>query len=106
MIYLACPYTGDAVTRRLRFEQVNKATGKLIADRKHVISPISMMHPVAEAVALPLGWDYWAEYDRKLISMCDEVYVLMLDGWEDSIGVQAEIEIAQELNKPITYIKI
>jgi hypothetical protein len=29
--------------------------------------------------------------------------VLMLDGWRESIGVQAEIAIANELGKPVTY---
>ncbi len=32
------------------------------------------------------------------------VVVLMLAGWEASVGVQAEIQIAQELGKPIAYL--
>jgi hypothetical protein len=34
---------------------------------------------------------------------CDEVVVLMLDGWERSEGVQAEIRIAEALGKPVRY---
>ncbi len=91
-------------THNLRFKQVNKAAGELMSERKHVFSPISHTHPIAEETSLPLGWDYWEQYDRRFIEMCDEMYILMLDGWEDSIGVQAEIKIAKELGKKITYI--
>ena len=40
----------------------------------------------------------------SLLEMCHEVVVLMLDGWRESVGVQAEIAIARELEKPITYL--
>ena len=30
--------------------------------------------------------------------------VLMLDGWQESVGVQAEIQIARELGKQIRYL--
>jgi len=29
----------------------------------------------------------------------------MLDGWQQSVGVRAEIAIAQHLGKPITYLR-
>ena len=35
---------------------------------------------------------------------CDEVVVLMLEGWRKSAGVQAEIRFAAELKKPIRYL--
>jgi hypothetical protein len=34
------------------------------------------------------------------------VVVLMLDGWEQSRGVQAEIAIARELGKPVSFIDL
>ena len=30
----------------------------------------------------------------------------MLDGWQQSVGVQAEIAIARELGKPVTYLRL
>jgi Domain of unknown function (DUF4406) len=30
--------------------------------------------------------------------------MLMLDGWEDSAGVQAEIRIAREFGRPVRYL--
>ncbi len=30
----------------------------------------------------------------------------MLDGWRESVGVQAEIAIARELGKPVTFLSV
>jgi hypothetical protein len=45
-------------------------------------SPISHTHPIALEGDLPLGWEYWKAYDEKMLSICDEMVVLMLPGWE------------------------
>lgn len=45
-------------------------------------------------------WAFWRRYDRAMLERCDELVVLQLDGWEESIGVKAEIAIAKELNLP------
>lgn len=37
--------------------------------------------------------------------MCAGVWVLMLDGWRESGGVQAEIDIALRLKKPVMYLE-
>jgi hypothetical protein len=41
---------------------------------------------------------------RQLIEACDEVVVLMIDGWRESVGVRAEIGLAGELGKRVTRI--
>ncbi len=41
--------------------------------------------------------------DRALLERCDQLVVLMLDGWRESVGVQAEILIASELGIPTRY---
>lgn len=42
--------------------------------------------------------------DREHLKRCNELVVLMLDGWKESRGVQAEIRIALELGKPVRYL--
>jgi len=104
-IYLACPYSHtDPNVRQKRFEQANMAAAKLMQEGHHVFSPISHTHPIALAGDLPKGWDYWQEYDRMFIEWCEVVYVLAIDGWDDSVGVQAEIAIAEELGK-VVFVK-
>ena len=63
-----------------------------------VFSPVAHTHPIA-AYGLPLEWASWEKYDRIFLEMCSEVWVLMLDGWRESKGVQAEIGIAEEMGK-------
>jgi len=52
-----------------------------------------------------LDWSFWREYDRAFLEMCSEVWVLTLDGWRESHGVQAEIELARELGKPVVLVE-
>ena len=69
-----------------------------------VFSPISHTHPIAEQCELPKGWEYWNKYDRAMLSQCVKVYVLTIDGWMESVGVAAELKIANELGLPVEYI--
>ena len=55
---------------------------------------------------VPLDWGFWQRHDHRHLEACDEVVVLMLDGWRESVGVQAEIAIARELGKPVTFLKV
>ncbi len=104
-LYLACPYTHpDKRVRQYRFDMVTVTAGRLMREGLMVFSPISKTHPIAEKCGLPGDWEYWEKYDTIAIAHCKELWVLTLDGWEDSIGVKAETKIAEQLNKPIIYL--
>lgn len=106
LIYLAVPYSHpDAAVRESRFNAVNRVAARLMKAGTHVFSPISHTHPIALVGDLPTGWDYWAAYDRLMLSACEKLVVLMLDGWRESTGVQAEIDIAKELGMEIVFIE-
>ena len=106
MIYLASPFThGDPTIRQQRFEAVCRAAAALICRGQTVFSPIA--HSVAICrYGVPLDWEFWQRHDRRYLEACDEVAVLMLDGWRESVGVQAEITIARELGKPVTFLSV
>lgn len=105
LVYLASPYSHpDPAVVEARFEAVCRAAGRLMADGVLVYSPIAHTHPIAVRSALPTGWTYWERYDRAMIAACDHLTVLMLDGWDESRGVTAELAIAGELGRPVTYI--
>ena len=104
MIYLCCPYSHvDPTVREARFDAACRAAAALMRAGKMVFSAISHTHPIAQ-YGLPKGWDFWEAYDRELLQRCEEVVVLMLDGWQRSVGVQAEIKIARQLGKPVSYL--
>ena len=105
-IYLATPYSHAKPTvRSARFRKINEVAARLMAAGLHVYSPISHTHPIAEAGDLPLGWDFWEQYDRHFIEWCDQLYVYCADGWKESKGVTAEIQIAEELGKPVVFME-
>jgi hypothetical protein len=102
MIYLASPYSHpDPAVVEQRFQQVCLASSVLMARGLFVFSPIAHTHPIAMAGKLPTGWDYWQRYDRRMIEACEQFYVLTIDGWQESKGVQAEIGIARELERTV-----
>jgi len=101
MIYLASPYSHpDEDVRQQRFEAVCKAAASLMRAGEIVFSPIAHGHPIAQH-GLPTDWRFWERQCREQIDRCDEVVVLTLDGWRESEGVQAEIQIAADMGKPL-----
>lgn len=105
LIYLASPYSHpDPAVRQQRFETVCFIAARLMREGHHVYSPIAHTHPIAVKGELPTGFEYWEAFDRKMITACDAVWVAMMDGWRESVGVTAEIKIADELGKPVRYI--
>lgn len=106
LTYLASPYSHeDPCVREERFDAVCRAAGKMMAAGELVYSPIAHSHPVAVRVKLPTDFAYWEAYCRETLGRCDEVAVLMLDGWRESKGVRAEIRLAQQLGKPVRYVE-
>lgn len=87
-----------------RFLRINKVAAQLMARGEYIYSPISHTHPLAEAAQLPRNWEFWKGYDRCMLSRSQKLYVLTIDGWAQSTGVNAEMKIAEELEIPIWYI--
>lgn len=104
MIYLTSPYSHpEVLIRNQRFRAACQAMARLIASGHAVFSPIVHGHLLVHH-GLPTDWTFWERFDRDHLVRCDEVVVLMLDGWRESIGVAAEIRIAGELSKPVRYL--
>lgn len=105
LIYLASPYShADPAVRQQRFETVCFVAANLMREGTHVYSPIAHTHPIALKGDLPKGWDFWEAFDRKMLAACQECWVVMMDGWRESKGVQAEIKIAEEMGLPVKYV--
>jgi hypothetical protein len=106
LVYLACPYShADHHVRRLRFGVANVVAARMMQQGIHVFSPISHTHPIAEVGDLPKDWQFWKEYDLTFTQICRMLVVIKLDGWQESVGVQAEIKYANDLGIPIEYVE-
>ncbi len=105
MIYLASPYSdASAPVREARYHAACRQAAEMLRCGIPVFSPVAYTHGIASH-GLPLGWDFWERMDRIFLEMCSEVWVLTLDGWQESRGVQAEIALAQALGKPVLYVE-
>ncbi len=105
MIYVISPYSDpDPAVREQRFRAACIATAALAWAGFLVISPIVHGHPLVEH-GVPGDWSFWRRWGSELLARCDEAVVLQLDGWIDSVGVQAEIALARELGKPLLFLE-
>jgi Domain of unknown function (DUF1937) len=102
--YLASPYShADPAVRQARFEAACRAAAELIRQGLTIYSPIAHSHAICQC-GVPLDWQFWQAHDLAFLAMCNEVMVLKLDGWAQSVGVQAEIAAAKALGKPVSFL--
>ncbi len=73
----------------------------------NVFSPITHSFNVEGCGDLPCEWEFWQEIDRQFIEdWADELWIFMQDGWSQSVGVLAEIEIAIKAGKSIKFLEV
>jgi hypothetical protein len=102
--YLASPYSHpDPAVRQHRFHEVCRHAARLMRAGEMVYSPIAHSHCVAR-FGLPGDWGFWEGHSRAMLARCDRLAVLDLDGWQESVGVRREIEIAQAMGIPVRHI--
>lgn len=105
MIYVASPYThGNPDIVQQRFEQVESITAELLRQKLHVFSPIVHGHVIADKYDMPSDFAFWRDYCIGMLQSAAALHVIKLHGWEQSTGVRAEIEEAERLGLPVTYI--
>jgi hypothetical protein len=98
------PYSHkDPAVIERRMENFCRVDAFLMKSGIHTVSPVSK-HFMLSYEALPGDYNYWGTYSRKLMQRCDGVYVICIDGWKESVGVQDEIALAKQLNLPIIMV--
>ena len=100
--YLACPYAHDNESvMQERFEKVTDVLTGLIQKGDVVFSPITHNHHTTVGGT----WEsHWMNFDSTFLRASTRLVVLQLDGWRESLGVNAEIEEAKRLGIDITYL--
>ena len=107
MIYLASPFSDPSEDVRLhRTQQAIKASYILMFKRSlPVFSPIVYSASIADHIAdLPTDAKSWSEFNRAMFLASSEMYILAIEGWNTSLGVDLEIAWAQEVGMTITMI--
>lgn len=104
MIYVAGTYN-NAKDRNLHMEAIMKHMGDFMKKNPeaHLISPLMHHYTLIHHPDMPTSYQYWRAFSRNLLKRCDELLVLRSEGWEESGGVQDELNYARELGIPIHY---
>lgn len=105
-IYLACPYSDeDKAIRANRALQASIISAKLMQIGDLVYSPITHGHELCSVCDLPVDFEFWQRHCLSFLeNWASDLYVLTLDNWQNSKGVQAEIEFAKSRDINISYI--
>jgi hypothetical protein len=112
MVYVASAYSSkkkyplNKIEEYIRYRAVTKCIGKL-HDRYPFafIGPITQSHNTAWFTTTKSGgFEHWKTIDLTYISRCDEMWLFMNDGWNESVGVREELMYCFEHMIPIRLI--
>jgi hypothetical protein len=105
LFYLASPYSHpNSIVREHRFAVAEKAIVWLLRQKIWAFSPIVHCHKLAKENDLPKDAEFWSEFNEALLLKSDGVLVLTIDGWVESKGVQAEINLANRNKIRVVHI--
>ena len=105
-IYLAAPYMHRApLIMEIRAKKVDQKAAELMEAGYRVFSPLSHSVPISRYCTVDQDHDFWMQQDLWILKVCDELHILCLDGWERSVGVRIERDLAWSLNIRVVYHK-
>lgn len=105
-IYIASPYSHvDPAVREKRFKDVTEIAAHLFVRYDCVfLLPITQGHLLAQLGEIESDFERWKTQSLGMLSVCDEMWVIMLNGWKKSKGVGEEIKFAKENKIKLRYI--
>jgi Domain of unknown function (DUF1937) len=105
MIYLASPFSStEYLVRMKRYQDVCMASAAMISSGHFVYSPIAHSYGIALHGQMRDDWKTWATHSAMMIYRSTQLWVLKLDGWEESEGIKQELILAGKAGKPITFV--
>lgn len=102
-IYLASPYRLIEDKEEL-WRRVNFVSASLLCAGNILYSPISMTHGIDKYIPHDTDFSFYRELDMFYLHRCDILAVITIPGWKESVGVQAEIQEASNLGKPVLFL--
>lgn len=108
-VYLATPYTHpDPAVQQWRYQRVTEAAAFLIKGGcKSLYSPITHTHPIdRHLIEQQQNHTFWVEdFDMPFLANSKRITILMLPGWDKSVGVRMEIKHAGNLAIPVVFVR-
>lgn len=104
MIYISSPYThSDKNIVKFRIDETKRFVFWLIQNGWHPISIPIHYHDMSSEYPFETTAEFWNNFCEPFLLQSNKMFVLMLDGWIQSVGVSHEINIAKNNNIPIIY---
>ena len=104
LIYLACPFRhADVNVQKKRCAAAHYTAARLSSQNFYVFSPLTHNEILMDLVP-ELPGEHWMQFDLAILAACKQLFVLKLEGWKESKGVQREIAFAKAHGMPIVEI--
>lgn len=105
MIYLAQPYSHpDPLVRQRRYNAGLEIAAHYTKLEFLIYSPIVHYHEMANRYRMPTDFSFWRELNFGVLERCDEIWILPIKGWDESLGLAAERKFAAKNHKQITIL--
>ena len=105
--YVSAPYS-KIDDKHALMRLIAKQSGMWMLANPGWFAITGLVHHYAAQECSELGTDYvfWETWCEEFLQQCDKLLVLEIDGWDNSVGVQAEIALAHRLMIPVEYLKV
>ena len=110
MIIVSGPFSSkDPVIKQQRVDTIAKACAKLMLEGKTPVAMSPLLYGLSiidkSGHNLPDNYEFWEEFCKTFVTKGDTLYVLDMEGWQDSTGVMGEIEEAKNCNIPVYLVE-
>lgn len=105
-VFISMPYSGTLDQMNERVKHAKEYSVILLQRGIVPVCPVTSGHLLVEHSDIELSHQSWLQYAYEFFEMCDEVHVLQLQGWKESLGVAEEVYWARRSNKPVTFIPV
>ena len=103
--YLATPYSLYDKGLNAAFKESSRIAGLLAQRGINVFCPIALAHPMSAFSGIdPKDHDFWMARDEPWMEVCEALVVARMQGWQNSRGVGAEIDIFEKADKPVFFL--
>lgn len=102
-IYLAVPYThARPEIMAERYCRVTLFLRQAMNNGLQIYSPITYGHFLENNWNIRQSYDYWITHCLSMLERwATDIFVYMINGWQESRGVKLEIETARSLGLPV-----
>lgn len=104
--YLGSPYSHpDPYVREQRHLMAMAHVAAFLKQGIAVYSPIVHCHELAKVWDMPKEAKFWERYNYTMLAAAEELWVLKLLGWKESVGLQGEIQEAKRIGVSIVELE-